>query len=235
MFLFFISFSTYSIVKQIIVFGFIFSFINLGWSLLRKTLLQLQELKSLQFESIRFARNYDVFKNTLLAKMKITLPESIFVLGNKESKTTITVITNPFCGHCKEVHEILDRILDRHHDLIRINVIIKTNFETENEDAKKMYRSLAKIYMENGEIAFRIALKKLFNNVKLEEWLSIYNLNIAATSFDENFDFCYKWCKENNYNFTPAIFINGYEYPQVYDRKNLEFFVSELIDDSNLN
>ena len=40
------------------------------------------------------------------------------------------------------------------------------------------------------------------------------------------------WCINNNYNYTPAIFINGYEYPEQYDRENLVYFIDDILDDT---
>ena len=43
------------------------------------------------------------------------------------------------------------------------------------------------------------------------------------------------WCIENNYNYTPAIFINGFEYPNVYEREQIEFFINDIIEDKYFN
>ncbi len=215
----------------LIVFGFVFLSVMLSWSALKKLLTNQKELKELHLKSLRFERNYTLFKNSLLAKNKIELPQSPLILGNKESETIITVISNPFCGHCKEAHEIMDAILAKHHNDLQIQVILKTNLETENEVNKKLFRSLMGIYKQEGETAFTIALKGWFDNKNIEEWFSLFPINIT-TEFDTVFNNQYKWCKENDYNFTPAIFVNGYEFPKIYDRKNLEFYISELVEDS---
>lgn len=217
--------------KGLIIFGFVFISVMLTWSALKKLLTYQKELKELYLKSLRFERNYTIFKNSLLVKDKTELPQSPLVLGNKESETIITVISNPFCGHCKEAHEIMDAILAKHHNDVQIQVILKTNLETENEVNKKLFRSLMGIYKQEGETTFTIALKGWFDNKNIEEWFSLFPIN-TTTEFDSVFNNQYKWCKENDYNFTPAIFVNGYEFPKIYDRKNLEFYINELVEDS---
>ena len=38
-------------------------------------------------------------------------------------------------------------------------------------------------------------------------------------------------CIENNSYFTPAIFINNFPYPKIYERESLIFFINDLIED----
>lgn len=217
--------------KTLVVFGFIFLSVMIIWSALKKLFTQRKDLKEYQLKAIRFERNYTIFKNSLFAKAKTQIPQSHIILGNKESETKITVISNPFCGHCKGAHEVIETILEKHHNNIQIQVILKTNLETENEESKKLLRSLMEIYEQDGEIAFIKALKNWFDSKNIEEWFSLFPVN-TTTEFDAIFNSQHKWCEENAYNFTPAIFINGYEYPQMYDRKNLQFYINELVEDN---
>ena len=217
--------------KGLILFVFILLSVIFTWSTLKNKFSNLKELKEFQLKAIRFERNYTMFKNSLLAGDKIELPQSPIVFGNKESNTIITVISNPFCGHCKEVHEVIETLLEKHHNDIQIRVILKTNLEIENEEGKKLFRSLMKIFKSEGEAAFIEALRHWFDNKKLSEWFDIFPVD-TTKEFDSLFNYQYKWCEENEYNFTPTIFVNGYEYPQFYNRKNLPFYINELIEDN---
>lgn len=216
--------------KSVVVFGFIFLSITLIWSALKKLLTKQKELKEYQLKAIRFERNYDIFKNSLFVKDRVQLPESPLLLGNKESKTIITVISSPFCGHCKGAHELIEAILEKYRNDLQVQVILKTNIETGSEEDNQLFRSLIKIYQQNGEFGFIKALNNWFENMNKIKWFNLFPIN-TNTEFDGIFNAQYKWCEENNYNFTPAIFVNGYEYPKTYSRETLEFFINDLIDD----
>lgn len=216
--------------QSVVIFGFVFLSTTIIWTALKKLLTKQKDLKEYQLKAIRFERNYDIFKNSLLANNKVQLPQSPLLFGNKESKTIITVISNLFCGHCKGAHEVIETILEKYHNDVQIQVILKTNLETETQESKKLLRSLMEIYEENGELAFVKALKNWFDNKNIQEWFSLFTVN-TTTKFDTIFNNQYKWCEENNYNFTPAIFVNGFEYPNVYIRESLEFFINDLIED----
>ena len=217
--------------KEVIVLGFIFLSLMSIWSAFRKLLYKQKELKEFQSKAIRFERNYNLFKNSLFAKEKVQLPQVPIILGNDNSNTKITIISNPFCGHCKEAHEVLETILEKHHNDIQIQVILKVNLASESDEGKKLFRILVRIYNVVGEIEFAKALKNWFDNRNLSEWFDLNSAN-NTMEFDSTLNAHNKWCEENNYNFTPVIFINGYEYPQIFDRKNLQFYINDLIEDN---
>jgi len=216
--------------SSVILFGFIYLVMLFVWNSLKKLFVKQKELKEELSKSFRFERNYDVFKNSLFAKEKAQLPESPIILGNRESTTKITVISNPYCSHCKGAHEVIETILEKYNNDVQIQVILKTNLKSESEDSQKLFRSLMKIYQQDGEAAFKRALKNWFEIKNTDQWFDLFPAN-NSLEFDAIFGSQYKWCEENDYNFTPAIFINGYEYPKMYDRKNLQFFVNDLIEE----
>ncbi len=217
--------------KELLIFGFVLLSPIMIWSALKKLFIQLKELKEHQLKAMRFEGNYAIFKNSLVAKEKVQLPQSSLILGNKESKTIITIISSPFCGHCKDVHEIVDSILEKHNTAVQIQVILKANLEKENEEGKKLLRSLLGMYRQDGGAIFAKALKVWFDRTNNEEWFRLFPVN-NSVEFDVLLNSQSQWCEENDYNFTPAIFVNGYEYPQMYERKNLQFYINELIEDN---
>ncbi|WP_431242218.1 DsbA family protein [Flavobacterium sp. P21] len=218
--------------KSIILFGFVFFATVCIWELLKATLLKQKELKEFQLTGNRFMRNYEIFKNTLISKDWVDLPNSSIILGNKESKTEITIITNPFCGHCGKAHKNLDKILTANKDSLKIKILINVDLDTLDDGSKAFLRSLMFIYFEKGNDIFVQALSYWFETRNLVDWAKEY----SGQSFDsDKIDSIYKqqnlWCKTNDFNFTPAIFINGYLYPKTYNRENLKFFINEIIED----
>jgi thiol-disulfide isomerase/thioredoxin len=187
-------------------------------------------LKENQIEANRFQRNYDNFKTILLSDEKIELPYSPIILGNKESKTQIGIITNPFCSYCEEAHEILNKIYKQYKDQIQIKIIFKTNLEKENDSSKMLFRSLVSLYYESEQV-FIEALHQWFKIKDIEKWIALYPISIIE-EIDTNLKNQYEWCALNDFNFTPALFINEYQHPRSYERENLPFFISDLIEDN---
>jgi glutaredoxin/uncharacterized membrane protein len=216
--------------NTIILLSFVFTSVTFIWIALKKMLVAQKESKDTQLKNNRFIRNYKVFKNNLLADSKKDLPNSTIVLGNKQSFTNITVVTNPFCGHCKNIHEILDKILERQTENIQIKVILKTDLKNQSEENAQLFRNLYYLGNKNTDM-FSTALKEWFDKKNIKEWLQKYELDKSNT-WDGEIEYHNNLCELNGIDFTPAIFINGYAYPQLYEREHLEHFVNELVEDN---
>jgi len=125
--------------------------------------------------------------------------------------------------------------LERSNDFVYVNIILRTDFSFLDDDSKKLFRSLVFIYQNKDQKQFTLALRDWFKYQNVKEWLNKYSIDIELTYLDKIFENHYEWTNKAGYNFTPAIFINGYEYPNIYDRKNLEFFINEIIEDTDFN
>jgi len=216
--------------KYITLYFFVFVLISTSWLFLKRNLLIQKDLKDIQLKSNRFIRNSNLFKSALISKPRIKLPEIPIVLGNKGSKIAITVISNPFCGHCKDAHIILHRILEKYPNDLQINIIFRTDFEKENDKNKKFYRTLYKVYDNNSSAEFEKAVNYWFYKKDVQKWLDLYGEE-DSTKYDYILESHYDWCNENNIAFTPCIFINNYEFPNIYEKSNLEFYIEDLIED----
>ena len=222
-------------IKSIFLYAQVILLTTMLWMILKQLLSTQKELKEFQMNANRLLRNYTVFKNTLITTPKIEIPSKIgMVLGNPESDSQITIITNPFCGHCKEVHEIINTILDKHRDEIQVKILFKTSLELDNEETKRFFRILMTLYLENGEKAFTDALHDFFESKNVEAWNQTYQVTINSKKIDAIYSEMNHWCIENQINYTPEIFINGFKYPSEYDKEHLAFYMNDFIEDTNL-
>lgn len=221
--------------NQATYFSLIYFSCYLAWKSLKQVLTEKKELKERHLKSIRFERNYDLFKTKLLTENKIETPINGVILGNKNAKTNVAIISNPFCGHCKEAHIMLNRILEKNKEKLNIKIILRTNLEYLDDNSKKLFRGLLALFYNKDENLFIEALKDWFENMDINNWLNKYYSHVDFTKIDELLLHHFNWTNENEYNFTPAIFINGYEYPKIYDRKNIEFFINEILEDEQFN
>ena len=206
------------------------------WIILKKQIENLKELREFKIKANRFIRNYDFFKNNLLSNAKVNVIDSGLILGNKKSKVCITLITNPFCGHCKNAHEIIDSILLKNTENIKVQIIIKTSLDNLSEINKEFFRTNYNLYHQQGIQYFTDSLKYWFKTKDVENWLTIYKTdNSNSIIVDEVYKNINSWCTINNFDYTPVIFINGHEYPNVYERENLVYYIDDLIDDTDFN
>ncbi|HBK82672.1 MAG TPA: hypothetical protein DDZ41_03610 [Flavobacterium sp.] len=218
-------------IQSILLYGLVFLSILIAWLGLKKLLTSQKELKEFHFKDSRFMRNYEVFRNNLMAYGKMQLPETPIIIGNKDSSLELALITSPFCGYCKETHELLEKILFKNQQYLKLRILISADIDSINEERKTFFRILMSIYLQNGASSFLEALTNWFTNKDLKKWLESYNHDFEREKIDSIYRLQNQWCIDNKFYQTPLIFINGYSYPKMYERKNLVYFIDDLMED----
>jgi thiol-disulfide isomerase/thioredoxin/uncharacterized membrane protein len=234
--LYFVSFDSIQLtVFGAIQFFFVYSSVLLAWYPLKKLLNTRKELKEQQMSSLRFKKNYTIFKNNLIAEAKIPLWEyNPLVFGNPEATTVIDIITSPFCGYCKDPHYMLEEIVQNYGDQLKVRINYSFNPDSQgNEEVGDVFRTLVHLRMEQGENTFNEALDVWLQGKNREEWLLKYKGEISTEKVDTILRTQYQWCQENGFSFTPNLLINGYVYPKAYDISDLPYYVGELVEDTN--
>ncbi|RZJ47913.1 MAG: hypothetical protein EOO44_21800, partial [Flavobacterium sp.] len=143
------SFSVNITLLSIILFALIFSTIALVWVLIKGMLTSQKQLKEFQLKANRFIRNYEAFKNTLISERKLELPTIPIVLGNLEANLVITLISSPFCGHCKHTQQLLENILRKYPESLQLRIILKTDLKQQSTEGRKLFMNLYEMYFKN--------------------------------------------------------------------------------------
>ncbi|MDQ8013221.1 MAG: vitamin K epoxide reductase family protein [Flavobacterium nitrogenifigens] len=218
-------------IDSLVIFCFILFSAALGWHKLKKILADLKDMKESQLKSIRFMRNYEIFKNNLLSQERNKLAFSPIILGSRESELEISIITSPFCSYCKEAHEMLEKILLANKDSLKIKILINADIENLDEEKRTFFRILMTLYLDKGEDYFLKAFHDWFENKSIKDWITKYSIPFDVHKIDPIYQQQHQWCIANDSHFTPGLFINEYPYPRFYERESLFFFVKELLDD----
>jgi len=215
------------------LYAFTFLFTLVSWQYLKDKLITISHLQIDHIKANRFKRNYQVFKNTLISNPQFALPQTslIFATG---TKLTIDFITSPYCGFCKAPTEMLRSFLKKYGDHIEIRFIYNVNLETRNETSKQFLRTLVFIQQKLGNEAFFNALAYWHEVNNHEKWLKKYQYQFDVKTIDEMLQTQRSWCVAHKFTFTPCVFVNGYEYPKMYQISDLTYFIEELIDDKTI-
>jgi len=210
-----------------------FSFLSTAslWLLIASKLKKEQELKTLKIEATKFKRNFEIFK-TLLEKsetINTIIPNTNeIILGNKNAPLNIIVVTNPFCGHCKGVHNLVESLLKNHHNDLNVTVRFNINTSDLESDGVLVSSRLLELFHTEGELKCLEAMHDIYNNADAKSWLTKWGKCNNTNNYKTVLEIEYNWCLDNNINFTPEILINGRAYPKPYDRNDLAFFIEDL-------
>ena len=219
-----------------IIFITVISFISLFTIIayLSNLLNQKEELKKSNAKNLRFKRNYYLFKRELLDKEKIEFTDQhTFFLGNREAKIHISVVSNPYCGFCKDAHKILEGLLSQYPD--EISAQLRFNYSSERADEKYtgLMSDFLNIYRNKSQKEFLNSVDIWFKNKDEGE--------IRRKSGKENpedLTNIIQMTAENNaagITFTPVFIINGYQFPDKYDREDIHYFISDMIEDEDFS
>ncbi len=214
-----------------ITFGITATVTWLIWNYIKPLINEITELKKERIENVKFKRNYTLF-NSLLHKSpqintQIENSEEI-IFGNPNSVLELTIITNPFCGHCKPVHKHIHEILSRYNNNVKVRVRFNVNVENTDNDFFRITNSLLSIYHNKGKEECLTAMDEIYNGVKPEEWLNKWEDTTKKELYIKELEKESTWCKENAINFTPEILVNGKSFPKEYNRTDLIFFIEDL-------
>lgn len=219
------------ILTDFVTLGLVASFTWLAWNYIKPLFTEVQELKKEKIASVKFKRNYALFDSLLQKSPQLNtqLTDSKeIIFGNHNSNLELTIVTNPFCGHCKPVHTHVDEILRRYHNNIKIKVRFNVNVEDKDSDVVKITSRLLEIYNTKGEKECLLAMDAIYEGQKptawLKKWGECSNKEVYTSELEKEKD----WCTENAINFTPEILINGKSFPKEYNRTDLILFIEDL-------
>lgn len=214
----------------------IFLAIYLLWTNASTTIEQLKTLKQTKIDYFKFKRQFEMFKTQLNLSPKLNtsiLNTGEIVFGNKEAAVSIVVVTSPFCGHCKPVHTTIENILKKSASNISITIRFSVNPEHSDGNLFKITTRLTELYHTQGPEICLKAMHDIYKSGNSEQWLEQWESCKKISLYSEILEKQYRWCFDNNINFTPAILINGRSFPKTYDRDDLPFFIEDLAEDAS--
>jgi len=219
-----------------IVFIGIIAFISLFFTIafLNNLMNQKEELKKSNAKNLRFKRNYDLFKRELLSNEKIDFSDkNTFFLGNKDAKLHISVVSNPYCGFCKNAHKILEDLVAKYPDEISAQIRFNYSGESAGEKYTQLISDFLSIYQNKSQHEFLNTVDIWFENRNEDEIK-----RKSGTNQPQNLTNIIQMTSENSsagLTFTPVFILNGYQFPDKYDREDIHYFINELIEDEDFS
>lgn len=205
------------------------------WFMIKPLLHKKVALDKLKIESNKFKRNFSIF-NTLLQENDsvindIQLPNEI-VLGNRDSSLEVVLVTSPQCYYCKQAHTDIENILKQSSNDIKVIIRFNVNVEDSEGEGYQVTSQLIHAYNTQGELACIKMMHEAYQgDVDLTKWLK--KQHPIDANYSDVLTAQKEWCTKNNINFTPALYIQGNQYPREYDRNDLSLFIEDLLELQN--
>jgi len=207
------------------------------WSYTRPKITKASKDAQYKMDYYKFIRKNSLFSTLLNSKPELNTTLSSndeIIFGNKNSNVEIVIATNPFCGHCKPVHTIVEDILKQHNDQVRIVIRFYISMHDKDADVIKITTNLMHIYHEKGQEICLKAMEDAYNRLKPKEWLNLWTQpQLEFDRFFNTLEIQRDWCTNNQINFTPEILVNGRSFPKEYKRSDILFFIEDLHEEHN--
>jgi len=209
-----------------------------SWLLIYPLLKKEQKLEKLEIEHIKFKRNFKLFSAALNLNKQLETEifnsnEIVFGNINKANTLNIMIITNPMCGFCKESHKLVEDILNENHSNIQICIRFNVRLDDLDSIGTKIAIKILELYNTTSKKDCLIALSDIYGKMDAIIWLEKWG-EASSLKYLETLKVEKDWCTSNKINFTPAVLINGRQYPKEYDRMDLLYFIDDLIEEQTI-
>lgn len=204
-----------------------------GLAFINDLIIQKEKYRKSDIKNLKFKRNYNIFKRELREKqIVIKNHNSLFLIGNPISKLKITLITNPYCGFCKDAHIILENLLTKYPN-ISAQICFSYFPDSADNELTSIISVFKNIYEKDGGKALLQAIEYWYEKKDIKYFEQKYKAYLVSTDLTEVIELASE-IKDNEITFTPAMLINGYQFPKIYEVKDIFYFIDDLIADEEL-
>lgn len=210
--------------EEVVLVGFSYLFVIFTVNRIARCLEKHKRTEHNYKEANRIRMDEAVFKLQLAKQphCPVDTPVSSILFGNPQSRTLLTIVTNPFCTHCAELHKELDALNYFNYS----DVCVQYVFNSYSPDLQSIDRILVEVYFQRSEEEVKKVYTEWFTsgNRRPDLFSRRYrNGEAEESSFLHENRRHWDWMEENKIIKTPLILINGYRLPMGYSLRDLLF------------
>jgi len=195
------------------------------WGLVKPLLAENAALKAMGWQLKQFKYNGELFTLGLMNQKHYEADSQIkpIVLGNPHADIVITLVSNPFCGPCTEVHHFFDQWLRERDDLQLRIILLASGDQAQVRVAEHM---IALGLLKDKKLVAQALNDWYGGQPKVyERWQKKYPALITE-QIKAAFRKQQQWCADADIGHTPAILVNGHVLPEPYQVEDLKYLIS---------
>jgi hypothetical protein len=211
---------------------FVLFLVVAGWFLIKALFKENRKLETENYAGKRFRNNPDVFKALLERQKKVdtTAFENDLQLGDPDAPLQILVACNPYCWPCAKAHEVLHDLVEKYDIGLTVRFTVKTG---NNEDEKfKASEYIIRLVKDEPVAYKRNVLYNWYKEMNLDKFSKLYSLygkdKVGVSEIINQYEI---WSEEARIQYTPTIFINGYELPVLYKAEDLKILIRGITEE----
>ena len=144
------------------------------------------------------------------------------MLGSPAAKLFVTVLTNPHCNPCADMHMRIRELLKLHKP-IQVQYIF-SSFSSELEISA---RYLIAVYLQKSVEEREHIYSEWFKKGKFnkEVFFEKYPADVNSIAVTEEFNRHQAWIQVSQLRATPTLLVNGYKLPDSYKIEDMKYFI----------
>lgn len=141
---------------------------------------------------------------------------SALVFGHPQAAHRVTVLSNPFCGPCAQMHGRLEALLGR-------DCCVQYVFTAFRPDLTDTNRRLIALYRQQGPARTWALLTDWFARGKHAEeaFFAPLSPDIAAAGVEDEYGRQERWVARSGFRGTPTLYLDGRQLPPQYSAEDL--------------
>lgn len=210
-----------------LIFPFLLCFLVpvVSWGIIKPVLQENSVLAIASWQLKQFKYNSELFMLGLMKQQHYEAADELkpIVLGAPTAEIVITLVSNPFCGPCSEVHHFFDQWLRERADL-QLRIILLASGDASHIRAAQHMIALG--LLKDKKLIAQALNEWYGQSPKIyEKWKKKYPV-LVTENIKSVFRKQQQWCEQAGINFTPAILVNGHILPEPYVVEDLKYLIS---------
>lgn len=185
------------------------------------TILEKHNFKNMSQKYNEIKQNEEVFKSLLSKQERFSVDKSVssIILGNPKAKHIISILTNPHCTPCANMHARIEKLMEEETDKMCIQYI----FSSFNDDLKNSNRFLIATYFQKDELTTKAIYNKWFKwgRLQTQSFMNEYCVDLTTQQVNDELKKHELWKMKNKLNRTPFILFDGYALPEQYEIEDM--------------
>jgi hypothetical protein len=148
------------------------------------------------------------------------------IINQPNAINTLVKVCNPFCGPCATAHNQLEKLLQL-NNTCNLQILFTATTNPEDERRKPVLHFLA-IQQYHSKVVLLQSLDYWYNmpTKNYEQFAIKYPLsNTQLQEQEPKIAAMEQWCRQSNIQFTPTLYINGYQLPKEYNLKDVQYIL----------
>lgn len=201
-----------------------FSLPVLFWLVSKKVFVSAKEGKEHKRELAKLKYNKEIFTSLLQKQKTVTASTDGLgiTLGNSDAAHTLIKVCNPYCDPCAQAHRVIDELLESSD--VKVQIIFTATNDEKDTKAPPIKHLMA-IYAKGNIHLTERALDDWYNsdNKDYNAFAAKYHLSKDDLGVQgRELEAMDTWCKATGISFTPTVFVDGYQLPEMYRIEELK-------------